>query len=254
MNAAERKRNILDILREKESVQVGELTEIFNVSKVTIRTDLDDLEQKGLLVRTHGGAMIAERQELVRLISNTINECADKKKLIAQLASSLIVPGSAIIIDSGSTTVHLTRHIEQIPLTVMTNSLLVIQNLMAAGNIELVVAGGSLRRQSMSLIGNHARECFRQVHADMLFLGASGFSASSGVFCTNLIEADTKRAMIDSAAKVCLMVDSTKTGKTSLARICDWSSIDMIITDSMSSDDKKRFEEIGVSVLADSII
>ena len=254
MNAAERKRNILDILREKESVQVGELTEIFNVSKVTIRTDLDDLEQKGLLVRTHGGAMIAERQELVRLISNTINECADKKKLIAQLASSLIVPGSAIIIDSGSTTVHLTRHIEQIPLTVMTNSLLVIQNLMAAGNIELVVAGGSLSRQSMSLTGNHARECFRQVHADMLFLGASGFSASSGVFCTNLIEADTKRAMIDSAAKVCLMVDSTKTGKTSLARICDWSSIDMIITDSMSSDDKKRFEEIGVSVLADSII
>lgn len=254
MNAAERKRNILDILREKESVQVGELTELFNVSKVTIRTDLDDLEQKGLLVRTHGGAMIAERQELVRLISNTINECADKKKLIAQMASSLVVPGSAIIIDSGSTTVHLARYIEQIPLTVMTNSLLVMQDLMAAGNIELVVAGGSLRRQSMSLIGNHARECFRQVHADILFLGASGFSVSGGVFCTNLVEADTKRAMIDSAAKVCLMVDSTKSGKTSLARICDWSSIDMIITDSMSENDKKRFEEIGVAVIADSIL
>lgn len=253
MNSTERKRTILEMLKAQESVQVGELTKILNVSKVTVRTDLDDLEQKGLLVRTHGGAILAERQDLVRLISDTIYEWTEQKKMIAKIASKLVHPGQNIIIDSGSTTVHLARFINTLPLTVATNSLLVIQELMGVENIELLIAGGTLRRQSMSAIGNYARDCFRQIHADVLFLGASGFSLNGGVSCTNLIEADTKRAMIDSASKVCLMVDSTKFGKDSLARICDWGSIDLLITDSMAEDARSTFEQMGVHVLTEEV-
>ncbi|MFA6841350.1 MAG: DeoR/GlpR family DNA-binding transcription regulator [Sphaerochaetaceae bacterium] len=253
MNSTERKRTILEMLKAQESVQVGELTKILNVSKVTVRTDLDDLEQKGLLVRTHGGAILAERQDLVRLISNTIYECTEQKRQIAKIASGLVRPGQNIIIDSGSTTVHLARYISALPLTVATNSLLVIQELMSVDTIELLIAGGTLRRQSMSAIGNYTRECFKQIHADLLFLGASGFTLSGGVSCTNLIEADTKRAMIDSASKVCLMIDSTKFGKDSLARICDWSSIDILITDAIADDIRSSFEQMGVQVLTEEL-
>lgn len=249
MNSTERKRTILEMLKAQESVQVGELTKVLDVSKVTVRTDLDDLEQKGLLVRTHGGAILAERQDLVRLISNTIYEWTEQKKMIAKIASGLVQPGQNIIIDSGSTTVHLARYITNLSLTVATNSLLVIQELMSVESIELLIAGGTLRRQSMSAIGNNTRDCFRQIHADILFLGASGFSLSGGVSCTNLIEADTKRAMIDSASKVCLMVDSTKFGRDSLARICDWGSIDILVTDTIDADARVAFEQTGVQVL-----
>lgn len=249
MNSTERKRTILELLKTQESVEVGELTKLLNVSKVTIRTDLDNLEQKGLLVRTHGGAILAERQDLVRLISNTLYECTEQKQLIAKIASKLIQPGQNIIIDSGSTTVHLARYISHYSLTVATNSILVVQELMGADSVELLIAGGTLRRQSMSAIGNYARDCFRQIHADILFLGASGFSLEQGVSCTNLIEADTKQAMIDSASKVCLMVDSTKFGKDSLARICEWGSIDVLITDSIPDEARLKFEQMGVQVL-----
>ncbi len=254
MNATERKRSIMELLKAQESVQVGELTRLFNVSKVTIRADLDDLERHGKLVRTHGGAVVAERQDLVRMISDTLYEFTEQKQLIARIASTLVVEGQNIIIDSGSTTVHLTQYISDMHLTVATNSLLVIQNLMFSENIDLLIAGGSLRRPSMASIGSCARDCFSQIHTDILFLGATGCSIGRGVSCSNLIEADTKKAMIDSASKVCLMIDSSKFGHDSLARVCDWDSIDVLVTDSLAKEDRTTLEGYGVQVLDGGIL
>ena len=99
MNAFERKRRIMEMLDRKESVEVVELTKLFAISKVTARNDLDDLEAKGLLVRTHGGAVPAEKRDLVRLVSNTLNENSDRKRKICEAAARMVEPGQNIIID-----------------------------------------------------------------------------------------------------------------------------------------------------------
>lgn len=250
MNSVERKRRIMELLNQKESVSVTEITSLFSISKVTARSDLDELESRGLLVRTHGGAVPAEKQDLVRLISETINENRDKKRTICALAAKLVEPGQNVIIDSGSTTVHLAAYISHLQITVITNSVLVVQELMGAENVELFVTGGLLRRQSMSCIGAHARHSLEQVRADILFLGAAGAALEQGITGSNIIEADTKQAMIRSAAKVCLLVDSTKFGKIALAKICDWDSIDILVTDSIPPDLRASLEGQGVQVIS----
>lgn len=249
MNPAARKQEILAQLEHNGSVQVIELARLLDVSKVTIRSDLDELEAKGLLVRTHGGAITAEKQGSSRYISQTINEYTEQKLAIAKLAASFVRDGQSIIIDNGSTTVHIARYIADMSLTVTTGSLLVMQELMHAGTVDLLMAGGILRRPSMGLMGNFTKEFYRQIHADWFFLGAAGFSAKQGIYCTNLIEADTKRAMIGSASKVCLLADSSKLERPSLAKVCDWSSIHYLITDAISEEARAVIEGQGVKVL-----
>lgn len=249
MNAFERKRRIMELLDKNESVEVVELTRLFSISKVTARNDLDDLESRGLLVRTHGGAVPAEKRDLVRLVSNTLNENSDGKRRICAAAARMVLPGQNIIIDSGSTTVHLAPLLAAMPITVITNSVLVVQELIGAEAVQLIVAGGLLRRPSMSLMGVHARHSFEEVRADLLFLGASGVTAEQGITCSNIIEADTKKAMIRSVTKVCLLVDATKFGKVSLAKICDWDSIDFLVTDAIDAATRADLEAHGVQVI-----
>lgn len=249
MNPAARKQEIMKILHQNQTVQVIHLAKTLDVSKVTIRTDLDELENRGLLVRTYGGAVLPEQLSQSRHIANTINEFAAQKTAIAQKAATLVQKGQNIIIDNGSTTVHMAQFLQNYAITVTTNSLLVMQKLMHCETIDLIMAGGILRRPSMGLMGNISKEFYRQIHADWFFLGASGYTVAQGVFCSNLIEADTKKSMIQSADKVCLLADSSKMEHSSLARVCDWSSVDMLITDSIDPAIRAKIEQAGVQVL-----
>ncbi|MDD3823076.1 MAG: hypothetical protein PHN93_04975, partial [Sphaerochaetaceae bacterium] len=127
--------------------------------------------------------------------------------------------------------------------------ILVIQELAAAEAVELLIVGGLLRRPSLAAIGSPARSYLNQIHVDTLFLGASGFSVEQGITCTNLIEADTKQAMIASATKVILLADSSKFGTVSLAKVCNWEDIDLLITDDGLSDEGRlTLEAQGVHV------
>lgn len=250
MQATQRKNQIMRLLQENDSVDVINLSRKLDISKVTVRKDLDELAQRGLVVRTHGGAVLAEKQNLVRLIDNTLTERTDHKKAICKQALQFVEPGKSIIIDAGSTTVHLASLIAKRRLTVITNSLLVIQELAAADSVELLIIGGLLRRPSLSAIGSPARTAFSQIHADLVFLGASGFSLEQGITCTNLIEADTKQAMIASSTKVCLLADSSKFGTTSLAKICEWDDIDMLVTDDgLPETAIKALQDKGITVV-----
>ncbi len=249
MNAYERKIFISSILKSEGRTQINDLAERLGVTKVTVRADLDDLEKRGLLVRTHGGAILAENHELVRLVSRTVNEREREKTAIARLAEAMIQPGATILLDSGSTTHFLARRIRDMKLTVITNSALVIQDLYGCDSIELLVSGGVLRRESMALIGQVSRCFFDQFHADIVFLGATSFSLENGVSCSNIIEAETKRNMIKCGVKVCLLADSSKYGKVSLAHICDWGDVDLVITDSMPAEERESFRQRGVEVI-----
>lgn len=249
MNAVRRKMKILELLREKESVEVEQLTKLFEVSKVTVRGDLDDLERKGMLIRTHGGAMLPENLELVRVLANTLEEHKAEKFRICQAALRFIEPGMNIIIDSGSTTVHLAKLVNTMNITVVTNSVLVLQELMNSDTVELLMAGGMLRKPSLSFMGDSASYVFDQIHADYLFLGSSGFSIDKGITSTNIIEARTKKHMIQNASKVVFLADSTKMEKMFIANVCDWDAIDIFITDSLPEDARVMLEGRGVEVL-----
>ncbi|RKX77775.1 MAG: DeoR family transcriptional regulator [Spirochaetes bacterium] len=245
----ERQEEILKLLESKGKVTVNELARLFNVSKVTIRSDFESLENKGFLIRTHGGAISAENRRLIRMVSRTIDEFKEQKDGIARQAVSLIQPGATIIIDSGSTTAYLARYIKEMQLTVITNSLLVSQELSHCDNIELLISGGALRRPSMAIIGEATRFFLSHLNADLLFLGATSFSFQKGISCTNLIEAETKRSMIKSSEKVCLLADSSKKGKVSMAHVCDWEDVDIFITDSLNIEEKEALHELGVEVI-----
>lgn len=249
MNSVERKQAILGLLTQKEKVDVDELASLFGVSKVTVRADLDSLGEKGLLVRTHGGAMAPENQNLIRIFSNTTKENTEEKDRIAREASKLIKDGDSLIIDSGSTTLHLTKYLSGRNLTVATGSLLALNEMMNDETIELIVLGGTLRRYSMGAIGPMMRFCLEQMRVDWLFLGASAVSVETGISSSNLVEAETKKLMIESADKVCLMADSRKFSSRAFGRICSWDRIDYFITDAISDEDRAAIEAFGVKVV-----
>ncbi|UCF99722.1 MAG: DeoR/GlpR transcriptional regulator [Spirochaetaceae bacterium] len=238
----------MKLLEEKGKVNINRLAEEFQVTKVTIRSDIDSLETRGLLVRTHGGAVLPENHHRVRRITQTLQERRKEKEGIALVARTLIEPGSTVLIDSGSTTAILARNLKSMRLTVVTNSVLVLQELVGSETVKLLVCGGVLRKSDMALIGEIARSFYEQLNTDIVFLGANGYSVEKGISCANLIEAQTKQHMIKSAQKVCLLADSSKQNRVALAHVCDWEDIDILVTDSLSSADREALAGYGVEV------
>ncbi|MDY7027306.1 MAG: DeoR/GlpR family DNA-binding transcription regulator [Spirochaetota bacterium] len=250
MLAGQRKERIAELVTQNGRVFVADLAEQFGVTRVTIRNDLESLENRGVLERTHGGAISAENPGFLRYITDTIHENADKKEAIADAAARMIEPSTTVMIDSGSTTAYLARRIRDHHVTVVTNSALVAQELVNAEPVELLITGGALRRPSMAYIGEPARLFLSQTRTDLMFLGATGFDIEHGISCTNLIEAETKRSMMKSSLKVCLVADSSKLGKVSMARICGWEDIDVFISDDIDPELAERLELLGVETIS----
>lgn len=247
MNIRERRDEILRLLDEKDYITVEELALGLGVSLVTIRSDLANLEQKGVLKRTHGGAKLVEKKSLSRLISKTIFEFEKEKDAISRFAATFVEEGNTVIIDTGSTTFHVAKYLSGKGVTMVTGSLLAIESVMEDESIEVLVLGGMLRRYSKGSIGTFACNELGQINADILFMGASGYT-SSNLYCSNVIEAETKRAMIRSAGMVCLLADSSKAGKKAFASICSWSDIDVFVCDRISDELRKELEGQGVRI------
>lgn len=248
MTPLERRRTIVRMLRQSGAVNVRQLAEELNVTRVTIRADLDFLERRGLVVKSHGGAVLPETDHHFRFISNTIHENYEKKESIARAALSLIQPGSTVILDAGSTNAILARHLHGQDITVVTNSVPVIAELVTDDHVDLIAVGGAIRKQVHAMVGELARRAFASMHADVLFLGASGFTLERGVTTVNLLEAEAKQAMIHSARYVCLLVDSTKFTQIKFAKVCDWDSVDELITDQVDPRFADALRTDGVKV------
>ena len=195
---------------------------------------LSNWTKKGYLIKTRGGAVVSNNRNLVRLVEKTIHEYEHEKDMIARTAAKLVKPGMRIIIDSGSTTSFLLRYLKDMNLTVITNSLIAVHELSGLQNINLIVSGGSLRHESQSLIGIPSLGFFTTINADILFLGATGFSLTKGASASNIMEAETKKMMISSSEDVYLLIDSSKFGINSLSKICDASDLTGIITNQIS--------------------
>jgi DeoR/GlpR family transcriptional regulator of sugar metabolism len=227
----DRHEDILRILELRERVSVVELTERLGVSEVTVRKDLSLLEEHGHLIRTRGGARLAQDRSRNQSIEHRLSTRPTTKEAIGAAASQFVREGETIYIDSGSTCLAIARHIRRMDLRVVTNSLDVMNELTDAPSIVLHATGGSFRRDARSLIGPLAVDSVRRFHFDRAFLGSSGVSAD-GVFSSqNAIESDLKRAVIAQAKRVIVVTDGSKIGTRAFSIFARSRDVHMVVTD-----------------------
>lgn len=233
MLAAERQARIAHQISHQRSVTVSELSQQFAVSDMTIRRDLQRLEDEGLLVRTYGGA-VAHLPEQDAAFGVREQSQPEEKEAIARVAASLVNPGDTVILDAGTTTARVARHLHaRTGLTVITTSLHVLRELGADDQITLIAAGGTVRQATLSFVGSWAEEMLSQFHADTLFLAATAIDLERGLFNSNVFEIGVKQQMIRSARRVILVADHTKFGRQSTAKIADLADVHCVIADDL---------------------
>ena len=235
MLASQRRSTIVSLVEEAGAVKVSELVERLGVSDMTIRRDIERLSSDGLLERVHGGALAiggSHSSEEPGFSAKSLLQLGQKQS-IAQAAATRVAPGSAIGISAGTTTFELARAVKDVPqLTVVTNSVPVAQLLHESGAPgQTVVLTGGVRTPSDALVGPVAVAALRSLHVDLLFLGAHGVDATTGLTTPNLVESETNRALVASARHVCVLADASKWGTIGLSTFADLSEIDLFVTD-----------------------
>jgi DeoR/GlpR family transcriptional regulator of sugar metabolism len=211
---------------------VEELTPQFGVSSVTIRKDLAELEERGLLHRTHGGATYAFKSLFNPSFGEKINLQKAQKQAIAQAALDYIEDGDSIILGAGSTILTLARAMKKSfrQLLIITNSIPIALEL-ADTNWNILLTGGEIRQHSMALIGTSAVRWLEPYHADKVFFGATGVSLSRGYTTPNAEMSNITRVMLESAESAYALVDSSKLDKTTLVQFAELSKAKVLITD-----------------------
>lgn len=241
---------ILDKLDREKHVEVLDLCMSLSVSAVTIRKDLKLLEGKGLLFRTHGGASLKNPYANDRPVIEKEKISVTEKTGIANAAAATITNNDSILIASGTTVQALAKAIDpEKRLMVVTSSLNVAAELTKNPNIDILQLGGYVRHSSSSVIGDHAGRILESMSCSKLFMGVDGIDLEYGLTTSNLEEARLNQKMMASTNKVIVLVDSSKFGKRSFAKICEISQIDLIITDKgISRKTLERIEGEGVNV------
>jgi DeoR family transcriptional regulator of aga operon len=248
-----RRAKILEELELKGEISVKELSKKFNISEVTIRNDLNQLEKQNMLVRARGGAIKIKFMPMGMdlSISEKEKEFLKEKQLIAKAAMKIIEEGDTIILDSGTTTTEIAKILEPFNnLTIITNALNVADILSNFEGINIYMPGGNLRKKSLSLVGSLADESYQKFFVDKLFLGVDGFDTFYGLSTPNSVEAHLNQIMIKMAEKVIVVTDSSKFGRRRFAFIAPVSDVDIVITDSKIKDeDVRQLEQQGIEVI-----
>ncbi|MGV2939623.1 DeoR/GlpR family DNA-binding transcription regulator [Mesobacillus sp. LC4] len=226
-----RKSKIKELIIEKKSVTVSELTKMFKVTEETIRRDLKQLEDEGLLTRTYGGAYISEGvQNDVDVNLREFIHVEGKKKIAAK-ALSYIKSGDSIFLDASTTSLVIAGLISDQKLTVVTNSIKVVTTLMGNPNIKLVVIGGTLAGSSLSNLGRNAETNMEHYFFDTAFISCRSVSKAHGITDSNEQQAVIRKIAADHANRVFLIADYTKFDKTSFTTICGFEDINTVIVD-----------------------
>ncbi|CAL1518520.1 transcriptional repressor AgaR [Chitinophaga sp. MM2321] len=250
-STVERRMLILEKLDAEGQLDVTSLSKDLSVSEVTIRNDLNWLENKNMLIRARGGAIKAERVGAEFSLSEKNKLHYQEKLRIGKAAASLVENGDTIILDSGTTTLEINNNLSNIEsLTVITNALNIANRLVEHEHVNVIVPGGLLRKNSLSLVGATAEESFKNYFCDKLFLAVDGFSTLHGLSTPNVEEAHLNRVMISIAKQVIVVTDSSKFYKRSFAFIAPITDIDIVVTDpGIPEEDKKRLETAGIKVI-----
>src|SRR5499425_2209123 len=230
----QRRRNLLDLVDEQGQVTVADMVKRFAISAVTVRSDLDALASLGAVVRSHGGAVrrLEATQDYPLRTKETLHR--EEKVRIGKAAAELVKSGETIILDSGTTTAEIARHLKKLKLqsvTVITNALNIAGELMDCPGVSLIMIGGLMRPVSSSFVGPQAEAMMNEFHSDRLFLAVDGFDLENGPSTPDVLEAQLNNVMIHSAREVNVVADFSKLGRRSVSRIGPYDRIKRLITD-----------------------
>ncbi|CAN5785165.1 DeoR/GlpR family DNA-binding transcription regulator [soil metagenome] len=232
------------------AARVEDLSTALGVSVATVRRDLDELQENGVLRRVHGGAVAVDKRRVEGRFEAKAGAHAEEKRRIADCAARLVEPGESVYLDSGSTCLELARLLaERGDLTVVTNSLPAAVELSGRGP-RVVVIGGELRPLSQALVGPLSRPLLDHVYVDRAFMGTFGLSLEAGLTTTDPSEALTKEAILGRARQVVLLADRSKLGTRAFAHAGRLDQVTVLITDQPLDDQAAAaFERAGVEVL-----
>ncbi|WP_432800241.1 DeoR/GlpR family DNA-binding transcription regulator [Poriferisphaera sp. WC338] len=230
----ERQQKLIDMLREHKTMQLDDMAAQLGVSSSTVRRDLEVLEKQGLLERTRAGAVyhsnaVADNEPTFAL-AGRMKEHIDAKRRIGQKAAQMVEPGMTVLLDGGSTVIYAAQQFNARPLQVVTNSLSISNLYKDDEQIELMLIGGSLYPRTEITVGPIANAALDAIHADILMFSLAGVH-DGHLFNINMSMAETERHMMKRASKKIALMDSSKFGRKSLARVCDCEELDLIITD-----------------------
>ena len=252
MQPQNRRKVILEKLKKDGKVDIEQLIDELKVSAMTIRRDLTFLEAEEKVIRTHGGAILNKS-----LIGETAFHAKEgknnlQKSIIARKAMDFIQDGSTILLDSGTTTLEIAKLLkERKNVTVITNDILIAYELMES-EIKVIVTGGELQNNVGTLFGSLTEQILKNIHVDLFFLGTHAVHLEDGVTAPTFEKASVKKLMIDASEKIWLVTDSSKFDHRSLARVCDLSAIDGIITDDGLTDPfKQELTKLTQVIIAD---
>lgn len=250
LTLTERHQYILGKLKKEGSVKVVDLCDALNVSSVTIRKDLKQLEDRELLFRTHGGGTITDPYTADRPVNEKAQIHSGEKSSIGEAAARLVEPNDCILIASGTTVLSLAKNIEpRGQLTVITAALNVAMELVHHPGIEVIQLPGQIRKTSSSATGMYAEKMLEDFSCSKLFLGVDGIDVEFGLTTTNMMEAQLNKKMIAASQKTIVLADSSKFGKRGFGRICGLEDIEQVITDQNISDHMvETLKGLGIEV------
>jgi DeoR family fructose operon transcriptional repressor len=256
---AERHRRIQELLRERQVVRVSTLSGILGVSEVTIRRDLEGLEQRGLLERTHGGAVHVQRIRVEPAYLEAISAHPEEKRAIGQAAARLVEPGDAIFLNGGTTTLQVARHLDAPGAKIITNHVGIALEL-ADRDVELLLVGGHYRAPSNSVVGPFAAETLRRMYANKAFIGVEGCSLLSGLTTPVAAEAEIAWLMIEQTkGEVIVVADHTKIGTVADFAIAPLDAVNRLVVGSGVDDEyleglaAKGIDVVVVGELAEAV-
>ncbi|UCC87537.1 MAG: DeoR/GlpR transcriptional regulator [Anaerolineales bacterium] len=247
----ERREQIIALLGRDSRVSVADLSQRFRLSQATIRSDLDALAAQGMLVRTHGGAIAADRTDSELSFAVRRRLYSVQKGRIGAAAAALVEDGEAIALDASTTALALADHIKgRHELTVITNGLMVSMALLGSPGITVLMPGGFLRRDSVSLVGHKGNEFIEQFNFQKGFFGAKGLTLEEGLSDVNSDEVIVKRELVAHARRIIAIVDSSKWGRVGFVSFASMEQVDCVITDEGAPPDMVAgLRESGVQVV-----
>lgn len=251
MYAEERRQRIADLARAEGRVAVADLAEQLDVTRETVRRDLDELESAGILRRVHGGAIAADRVRVEAGVAERAGRMADQKRRIAKRTIDLLPRGGTVYLDAGTTTIAVAEAIpDGADLTVVTNSLGVAQVLSHRPGVTVRLVGGRLRDRTEALVGDWAVRTLQELSFDLVVVATNGLTVARGLSTPDPEEAAVKRAAVTAGRRVVLVSDHTKLGDEHFATFADVAQVDVLVTDGdIDDDDVTALTEAGVEVV-----
>lgn len=253
--AALRRERMLELIGRAGFARVSDLSEAFQVSDVTVRSDLDALDREQSIRRVHGGAVLRTAGMREASFEEALESSADEKRRIGQAAAAMVASGSSVLLDVGTTTTAIARALVERDdlehVTVITNGLTIALELeRAIPRFEVVVTGGTLRPLQHSLVEPLAAVLLERVHADLAFIGCTGVHPKGGITNVNLPEADLKRVMVGSAERAVVVADGSKLGRTHLGRIAAVGEVAELVTGASAAPDEiEALRDAGLPVV-----